>query len=84
MPAIVAFPTVVQDLMVHYHDLFANDPERRHCAEYLTGLFIAERKTVSGINRGHPQPYQRPWSELRRRPEVQSHHHRRWQGLESD
>jgi hypothetical protein len=30
---------------------FANTPERRHFAEYLTGLFIAERKTVSGINR---------------------------------
>jgi len=51
MPAIVEFPSVVQDLLVQYADLFANDPERRHFAEYLTGLFIAERKTVSGINR---------------------------------
>ena len=51
MPAIVEFPTVVQDLLVQYHDLFANAPERQHFAEYLTGLFIAERKTVSGINR---------------------------------
>src|SRR6266536_1927017 len=51
MPAIVEFPTVVQDLMVQYGDLFANDPERRHFAEYLTVLFVAERKTVSGINR---------------------------------
>src|SRR5437773_3713947 len=51
MPAIVEFPTVVQDLMTQYADLFANEPERRHFAEYLTGLFIAERKTVSGINR---------------------------------
>src|SRR6185436_18695921 len=51
MPAIVEFPSVVQDLMVQYADLFANEPERRHFAEYLTGLFIAERKTVSGINR---------------------------------
>jgi DDE superfamily endonuclease len=51
MPAIVEFPTVVQDLLVQYADLFANQPERRHFAEYLTGLFIAERKTVSGINR---------------------------------
>ena len=51
MPAIVEFPTVVQDLMVPYADLFANQPARRHFAEYLTGLFIAERKTVSGINR---------------------------------
>jgi hypothetical protein len=51
MPAIVEFPTVVQDLLAEYGDLFANAPERRHFAEYLTGLFIAERKTVSGINR---------------------------------
>jgi DDE superfamily endonuclease len=51
MPAIVEFPTVVQDLLAQYDDLFANAPERQHFAEYLTGLFIAERKTVSGINR---------------------------------
>ena len=51
MPAIVEYPTVVQDLLAQYHELFANEPERRHFAEYLTGLFIAERKTVSGINR---------------------------------
>ena len=51
MPAIVEFPTVVQALLAEYGDLFANAPERRHFAEYLTGLFIAERKTVSGINR---------------------------------
>src|SRR5215218_7502101 len=51
MPAIVEFPSVVQDLIVQYADLFANAPERRHFAEYLTGLFIAERKTVSAINR---------------------------------
>ena len=51
MPAIVEYPTVVQELWSQYRDLFANEPERRHFAEYLTGLFIAERKTVSGINR---------------------------------
>src|SRR5215210_555435 len=51
MPAIVEFPAVVQELLTQYADLFANEPERRHFAEYLTGLFIAERKTVSGINR---------------------------------
>src|SRR5215208_2662510 len=51
MPAIVEFPAVVQELLFQYADLFANEPERRHFAEYLTGLFIAERKTVSGINR---------------------------------
>jgi hypothetical protein len=29
---------------------FANEPERRHFAEYLTGLLVAEKKTVSGMN----------------------------------
>ena len=51
MPAIVEFPTLVQHLLVEYSDLFANAPERHHFAAYLTDLFIAERKTVSGINR---------------------------------
>src|SRR3954452_573571 len=55
MPAIVEFPTVVQDLLTQYADLFANEPQRRHFAEYLTGLFVAERKTVSGINREFAQ-----------------------------
>jgi hypothetical protein len=51
MPTIVDFPTVVQDALDVFGDLFANEPARRHCAEYLTGLMIAEKKTVSGINR---------------------------------
>src|SRR5205823_6159959 len=33
-----------------FGDLFANEPARRHFAEYLTGLMVAEKKTVSGIN----------------------------------
>jgi hypothetical protein len=51
MPTIVNFPTVVKDALDVFGDLFANEPERRHFAEYLTGLMIAEKKTVSGINR---------------------------------
>jgi hypothetical protein len=51
MPTIVNFPTVVKDALAIFGDLFANEPERRHFAEYLTGLMIAEKKTVSGINR---------------------------------
>ena len=47
MPAIVEFPTVVQDLLTQYADLFANEPERRHFAEYLTGLIVAKNKTVA-------------------------------------
>jgi hypothetical protein len=49
MPAIVAFPTDVQDLLASSGDLFANAPERRHFAEYMAGLFITEHKTVSGM-----------------------------------
>jgi DDE superfamily endonuclease len=51
MPTIVDFPTVVKDALAVFGDLFTNEPERRHFAEYLTGLMIAEKKTVSGINR---------------------------------
>jgi DDE superfamily endonuclease len=51
MATIVDFPTVVKDALDIFGDLFANEPERRHFAEYLTGLITAENKTVSGINR---------------------------------
>jgi len=50
MPGIIAFPQVVQDAVNRYADLFANECQRRHFAEYLTGLFVADRKTVLGIN----------------------------------
>ena len=51
MPTIVDFPTVVKAALDVFGDLLANEPERRHFAEYLTGLMIADKKTVSGINR---------------------------------
>src|SRR5919199_750629 len=51
MPAVVAIPQVVEELLVQFGDFFPNEPARIHFAEYLTGLFIAEHKTVSGINR---------------------------------
>jgi hypothetical protein len=51
MPGIVEFPQVVQEALQTYGDLFANEPQRRHFAEYLTGLFVAERKSVLGIHR---------------------------------
>ena len=50
MPGIVEFPQVVQDALQQFGHLFANEPQRRHFAEYLTGLLVAERKTVLGIN----------------------------------
>jgi hypothetical protein len=50
MPAIIEFPQVVQDALAQFGDLFENEPQRRHFAEYLTGLIIAERKTVLGIH----------------------------------
>jgi hypothetical protein len=51
MPAVVAIPQVVEELLVQFGDFFPNEPARRHFAEYLTGLILAEHKTVSGINR---------------------------------
>ena len=49
MPAIVEIPQIVEDALDQFSDLFANAPQRRHFAEYLTGLMVASNKTVSGI-----------------------------------
>jgi DDE superfamily endonuclease len=38
-------------LLVQFGDFFPNEPARVHFAEYLTGLLVAEHKTVSGIAR---------------------------------
>ena len=37
--------------MRQFGDVFPNEPSRVHFAEYLTGLIVAEHKTVSGIAR---------------------------------
>ena len=51
MPAIVEFPAVVEEAMATFGQVLPNEPERVHFAEYLTGLFVADRKNVSAINR---------------------------------
>lgn len=56
MPAIVAIPQVVEELLVQFGDYFPNEPSRRHFAEYVTGLLVAEHKTVSGIAREFATP----------------------------
>jgi hypothetical protein len=50
MPAIVEFPQVVREAVEEFSDLFSCEPQRRHFAEYLTGLMVAANKTVTGIN----------------------------------
>ena len=50
MPAIVEYPHVVREAMDEFSDLFSYEPQRRHFAEYLTGLMVAANKTVTGIN----------------------------------
>ena len=50
MPGIIEFPKVVQDALSQFGDLFRNECQRRHFAEYLTGPFVADRKTVLGIH----------------------------------
>ena len=56
MAAIVAVPQVVEEMLVQFGDYFPNEPSRRHFAEYLTGLLVAEHKTVSGIAREFAAP----------------------------
>lgn len=55
MAGIVDFPHIVQEALDEFGDLFANEPQRQHFAEYLTGLYVAARKTVVGINREFAQ-----------------------------
>lgn len=51
MPAIVEFPSVVREALDKFGPFFPYEPERKHFAEYLTGLMIAQKKNVSAINR---------------------------------
>ena len=55
MPGIIEFPQVVREAVGRFGGVFANEPQRQHFAEYLTGLMIAERKSVLGINREFAQ-----------------------------
>ena len=40
MPAIVDFPTVVQDALAIFGDLFDTEPARRHFAAYLGSCLL--------------------------------------------
>src|SRR5215470_16485991 len=51
MPTIMDCPTIVQEALTIFGEVFDTEAARRHFAEYLTGLIVAENKTVSGINR---------------------------------
>ena len=51
MPTTVDFPTLVKQALELFGDVFDNEPARRHFAEYLTGLMVAEHKNISAINR---------------------------------
>ena len=51
MPAIVAIPSVIKELVMPFGDLFPSEPSRRHVASSLTGLILADHTTVSGITR---------------------------------
>ena len=50
MPAIIHPPSIVERAMVDFiAEHFDNNPQRKHCANYLTGLLLARSKTVAGI-----------------------------------
>ena len=51
MPTIVDFPAIVKQAQEIFGDLFDHEPARQHVAAYLTGLMVAERQTITGINR---------------------------------
>lgn len=49
MPGIVDFPEIIKEASIQYRDIFSCEPQRRHFAEYLTGLIVARSKSVNGI-----------------------------------
>ena len=51
MPGIVEFPKIIQDAVEEFAAAFENERQRKHFGEYLCGLILAQRKSVSGINR---------------------------------
>lgn len=51
MAGIIDFPQIVEQALEQFADLLPNEPQRLHFAEYLTGLFVAERKNISAISR---------------------------------
>ena len=55
MPAVVEFSTIVKEALEEFASVFANEPERTHFADYLTGLLMAEHKNVSEISRQFPR-----------------------------
>ena len=44
MPAIVDFPTIVQEALTAFGKVFDTEAARRHFAEYLTGLMSPSGK----------------------------------------
>ena len=41
MPAILEIPRIISEALPYFDDLLANEPQRQHLAEYLTGLIVA-------------------------------------------
>lgn len=52
---IITPPKIVQNALEEFLDpLFKNKPQRKHLANYVTGLMIAENKTVAGMTTEMP------------------------------
>ena len=54
MPIIEA-PTIIKRMInEHFSSLFKKEPQRKHLANYLTGLMISPNKTVAGMTNELP------------------------------
>jgi hypothetical protein len=49
MPAITQCPRVVEGAVDRFTDIFDNQCQRKHFGNYLTGLLVGRKKTVTGI-----------------------------------
>ena len=87
MAGIIEFPKLVQEALVDFGDLFANDCQQRHFAEYLTGLFVAAPEERHGhprrVRPDHRPVLPQPLPHLRRW-DVEALNERRLELLQKD
>jgi hypothetical protein len=47
---IVKFPKIVQDGLPHFAEVFSTTAQQKHFCEYVTGLMVGDKKTITAIN----------------------------------
>ena len=47
---IVQFPNIIVNNLSHFAPVFATEEQKKHFCEYVTGLIVGDKATVTAIN----------------------------------